>query len=98
MNNISPLERVRKVYKDKVDNFEKYSIGSSIREEQEQEEKIVEKLEEIEVSSSDLKNKRDKNSEPSKYVRKYSGEVSKILNDHQYRVQLSKRSMEIDNM
>ncbi len=96
MNNITPLERVRKVYKDKVDNFEKYSVGTSIRDEQEQE--IVENLDEIQVSSSDLKNKRNKNGEPSKYVRKYGGEVGKVLNDFQYRVQLSKKSMEIDNM
>ena len=96
MNNITPLERVRKVYKDKVDNFEKYSVGTSIRDEQEQE--IAENLDEIQVSSSDLKNKRNKNGEPSKYVRKYGGEVGKVLNDFQYRVQLSKKSMEIDNM
>ncbi len=99
MNSITPLERIRKVYKDKVDGFEKFSIGAINKQLCEEEEKDNELLEQndVEVSAEELKAKRDIKFN-SAFMQSYSSSVAKNLIDHQYRVRLSTKSMEVDNM
>lgn len=99
MNSITPLERIRKVYKDKVDAHEKSAYGVINRQLYEEEEKDNQLLEqaELEVSAEELKAKRDIKFN-SAFMQSYSSSVAKNLTDHQYRVRLSNKSMEVDNM
>jgi hypothetical protein len=115
MTSVTPLERIRKVYKDKVDAHEKFSIGNISKEMEQMEQieqmeqmeqmgqqmdEIEEKynLEEIEVSAEELKAKRDIKFN-SAFMESYSTQFSlKNLNEHQYRIRLSNKSMEVDNM
>ena len=99
MNSITPLERIRKVYKDKVDAFDKSAYGAinkQLHEEEEKDNKLLEQ-EDIEVTAEELKAKRDAKFN-SAFMHSYANSVSKSLTDHQYRVRVSGKSMEIDNM
>jgi hypothetical protein len=99
MNSITPLERIRKVYKDKVDAFDKSAFGTinkQLHEEEEKDNQLLEQ-EDIEVTAEELKAKRDTKFN-SAFMQSYANSVSKSLTDHQYRVRASGKSMEIDNM
>ena len=98
-SSITPLDRIRKVYKDKVDAFDKSSFGTinkQLHEEEEKDNKYLEQ-EEVEVTAEELKAKRDTKFN-SAFMQTYSNSVAKTLTDHQYRVRVSGKSMEIDNM
>ena len=99
MNTVTPLERIRKVYKDKVDAHEKSSFGIINKQMNEEEEKDNQLLQQnnVEVSAEELKAKRDIKFN-SAFMQSYSNSIVKNLTDHQYRVRLSNKSMEVDNM
>ena len=99
MNSITPLERIRKVYKDKVDAFDKSAYGVINKQLHEEEEKDNQQLQqgEVEVTAEELKAKRDIKFN-SAFMQSYGNNVAKNLTEHQYRVRASGKSMEVDNM
>ncbi len=98
-SSVTPLERIRKVYKDKVDAFDKSAYGAINKQLHEEEEKDNQQLQqgEVEVTAEELKAKRDTKFN-SAFMQSYSNTVAKSLTDHQYRVRASGKSMEVDNM
>ena len=96
---VTPLERVRKVYKDKINSFEKTSYSHFNKMKVEEEKKDNQSVENgtSSVSADELRAKRDAKYTTA-FMGSFVGNYSKILNEHQYRVRLSKTSMEVDNM
>ncbi len=95
---VTPLERIRKVYKDKVTASEKFTYSSIHRQQYVDEQKDIEMLNEddIEITAEDLKAKRDLKYQNA-YLHALSGQVANKLGDFQYRVRGSSKSLEVDN-
>jgi hypothetical protein len=100
MSKILPLERIRKVYKDKSNNLSKFSYGSIHKRQMEDEKKDNELLSnpECEVTAEELKAKRDQKYQNA-YLGTFTGPNLEKLRDHQYRVRKgSNKNFEIDSM
>ena len=100
MNGQNTVERIRKVYKDKVMAFNKFSNGKINKELVEQEKRDEDYLKNVvnpSVSEEDLRAKRQ-NKFDNLFIKKHNSELLKGLAEHQNRVRCSGRGMEIDNM
>jgi hypothetical protein len=101
MVKITPLDRIRKVYKDKTKSYEKSSYAYYLKlraSDEENDKKLVDLSETPEVTAAELKAKRDIKYKTA-FMQTLTGSVTKILSQHQYRIHLSsnKNSMEVDN-
>ncbi len=100
MSKILPLERIRKVYKDRSNNLSKFAYGTALKQQKEDEKKDNELLAnpECEVTAEELKAKRDQKYQ-SKYLSIFSSANSNKIREHQYRVRKgSNKNFEIDSM
>ena len=99
MSQTSPLDRIHKVYKGKINshNLSSYAFHNKQKkiEEQEQVESGL-GLESLEISPEKLKAKRDLNYN-NNIMHTFTGDASKFLGDGQYRIRFSARSVEVDS-
>ena len=99
MSQTSPLDRIHKVYKSKINshNLSSYAFHNKQKkiEEQEQVESGL-GLESLEISPENLKAKRDINYN-NNIMQTFTGDASKFLGDGQYRIRFSARSVEVDS-
>ena len=98
MSQTSPLDRIHKVYKSKINshNLSSYAFHNKQKkiEEQEQVEKETSGLESLEISPEKLKAKRDLNYN-NNIMHTFTGDASKFLGDG--RIRFSARSVEVDS-
>jgi hypothetical protein len=106
---VTPLERIRKVYKDKVDSYEKFSLGALRKKEKDQnkelnrenvendENELEQLVEDVEITAEQLKSKRDKNYQ-NPGISARNNDLVKINSEFQYRIRGSGKSVEVDNM
>ena len=99
MSQTSPLDRIHKVYKSKINshNLSSYAFHNKQKkiEEQEQVESGL-GLESLEISPENLKAKRDINYN-NNIMQTFTGDASKFLGDGQYRIRFSAKSVEVDS-
>ena len=99
MSQTSPLDRIHKVYKSKINshNLSSYAFHNKQKkiEEQEQVESEL-SLESLEISPEKLKAKRDLNYN-NNIMHTFTGDASKFLGDGQYRIRFSAKSVEVDS-
>ena len=97
MSQTSPLDRIHKVYKGKINshNLSSYAFHNKQKkiEEQEQVESEL-SLESLEISPEKLKAKRDLNYN-NNIMQTFTGDASKFLGDG--RIRFSARSVEVDS-
>lgn len=97
MSQTSPLDRIHKVYKSKINshNLSSYAFHNKQKkiEEQEQVESGL-GLESLEISPEKLKAKRDLNYN-NNIMQTFTGDASKFLGDG--RIRFSARSVEVDS-
>ena len=102
MSQISPLDRIHKVYKSKINshNLSSYAFHNKQKKIEELEQAADSEaglgLESLEISPEKLKAKRDL-TYSNNIMHTFTGDASKFLGDGQYRIRFSARSVEVDS-
>ena len=99
MSQTSPLDRIHKVYKSKINshNLSSYAFHNKQKKIEEQEQEQVKPEESgLEMSPEKLKAKRDLNYN-NNIMHTFTGDASKFLGDGQYRIRFSAKSVEVDS-